>query len=89
MSVNRLGRGVDLVKPMQPRSDLQEYWVIFDHIKQVPKWTTMTALAYNRKYYKVMTIALYNMQSEDAKAQQLFGMNLNLVVRTNGVPNTN
>ena len=89
MSVDRPGSGVDLVKRMQPGGDLEDSWVMFDHVKRVPEWTTIAAHVYDSKYCKVMTIALCDMQSEDADAQELFWTNLNSVMSANGVPNTN
>ena len=79
------GSGVDLVKRMQPEEDLQNAWVMFDHVKRVKYWTTMTSHVYNSTYCRVMTIATCDMQSEDCKAQILFWQNLNLVIERNGV----
>lgn len=31
------GNGVDLVKGMQPGSNLQDAWIMFDHIRHVKK----------------------------------------------------
>jgi hypothetical protein len=33
--------GVDLVRRMQPSGDLQNCWLMFDHVKRVQEWTTM------------------------------------------------
>ena len=35
MSIDRPGSGFNLVKRMQPGGDLQDYWIMFDHVKQV------------------------------------------------------
>jgi hypothetical protein len=35
MLVDGPGSGVDLVKRMQPRGDLENAWLMFDHVKQV------------------------------------------------------
>ena len=43
----------------------------------------------DNKHCKVMTVAICDMQSEDAKAQELFGTQLNIVMRENGVDNVN
>jgi hypothetical protein len=59
--------GVDLVKCMQPGGDLENAWLIFDHVKRVQEWTTMVCHVYDVAYYKVMTIAVCDMQSEDTK----------------------
>jgi hypothetical protein len=72
MSKVGLGRGVDLVKRMQPGGDLQNAWIMFDHVKHVKKWTTMTYHVYNSTYCRVMTIAVCDMQSEDAAVQSVF-----------------
>ena len=47
MFVDRLGSGVNLVKRMQPGGDLQDYWIMFDHVKRVENWTTMASHVYN------------------------------------------
>jgi hypothetical protein len=39
--------GVDLVKRMQPGGDLEDVWMMFDHMKRVKKWTTMACHAYD------------------------------------------
>ena len=35
MSVDHPGSGVNLVKRIQPGRDLQDCWIMFDHVKQV------------------------------------------------------
>ena len=89
MSVDRPGSGVDLVKRMQPGGDLQDCWIIFDHVKRVESWRTMASHVYDSKYCKVMTIAICDMQSEDAEAQELFWTQLNIVMPENGVDTVN
>jgi hypothetical protein len=42
-----LASGVDLVKRMQSRGDLQNCWLMFDHVKHVHEWTTMACNIYN------------------------------------------
>jgi hypothetical protein len=61
-----LGSRLHLVKRMQPGGDLQEAWIMFHHVKRVKHWTTMAYHVYDSAYYRAMTIAVYNMQSEDA-----------------------
>jgi hypothetical protein len=39
--------GVDLVRLMQPRGDLQNNWLMFDHVKLVHEWTTMACNVYD------------------------------------------
>ena len=83
------GSGVDLVKRMQVGGDLQDTWVMFDHVKRVRRWTTMACHVYDSSYCRVMTIACSDMQSEDCAAQILFWQNLNSVLARSGVPKTN
>ena len=59
----------DLMKCMLLRRDLKNTWLMFDYVKRVQSWTTMVCHAYNAMYYKVMTIAVCNMQSKDTKMQ--------------------
>jgi hypothetical protein len=77
--------GVDLVKRMQPSGDLQDVWIIFDHVKRVKKWTTMVCHVYDSTYWRVMTIAICDTQSEVATAQSVLCKNLNVVVAKHGV----
>lgn len=66
------GSGVDLVKRMQPGGDLQDAWLMFDHVKRVKGWTTMACHVYDSMYCRVMTIAVCDMQSEDCATQIVF-----------------
>jgi hypothetical protein len=61
MSEVGLGSDVDLVKRMQPGGDLEDTWMMFDHVKRVKKWTTMACHVYDSTYCRVMTIAICNM----------------------------
>ena len=83
------GSGVDLVKRMQPGEDLENAWMMFDHVKRVRQWTTMACHVYDSTYCRVMTIASCDMQSEDCDAQIVFWKNLNAVMERNGVVHTN
>ena len=83
------GSGVDLVRRMQPGGDLENSWLMFDHVKRVRQWTTMACHVYDSTYCRVMTIASCDMQSEDCEAQIVFWRNLNLVMETNGVVEPN
>jgi hypothetical protein len=78
--------GVDLVKRMQPGSDLEDAWMMFDHVKRIKKWTTMACHVYDSTYYRLMTIAVCNMQSEDTTAQSVLWKNFNVVLTRHGVP---
>jgi hypothetical protein len=66
------GSGVHLVKRMQPSSDLEDAWIMFDHVKHVKHWLTMACHIYDSTYCRVMAIAVCNMQSEDIVAQSVF-----------------
>ena len=66
------GSGVNLVKRMQVGDDLQDAWMMFDHVKRVKSWTTMACHVYDSKYCRVMSIAVCDMQSEDTIAQTIF-----------------
>jgi hypothetical protein len=89
MSVDLAGSGVDLVKRMQCGGDMENSWIMFDHVKRLQDWTTMACHVYDSKHCKVLTIACCDMQSEDARAQTIFWENLNAVMLENGVPNVN
>jgi len=69
MSKVRPSSGVDLVKQMQPSSDLQDAWLMFDHIKRVKGWTTMACHVYDSMYCCIMTIYVCDMQSKDYATQ--------------------
>jgi hypothetical protein len=75
--------GVHLVKRMQPGGDLEDAWIMFDHIKH---WTTMVCHVYDSACCQVMTIAVCNMQSEDAIVQSVLWKNLNDVMVKYGIP---
>ena len=83
------GSGVDLVKRMQVGGDLENAWMMFDHVKRVKSWTTMACHVYDSSYCRVMTIALCDMQSEDVAAQSVLWKNLNAVMARHGISNTN
>jgi hypothetical protein len=89
MLVDQPGSGVDLVKHIQPRGDLENAWLMFDHVKRVQAWNTMACQVYNATYCKVMTIALCDMQSEDTKVQCMMWRKLNKFMRENGVEKPN
>jgi hypothetical protein len=57
----------DLVWRMQPSDDMQNAWMMFDHVKCVQGWTTMACHVYDLVYYKVMTIVVCDMQFKDTK----------------------
>jgi hypothetical protein len=89
MLIDGFGSGVDIDKRMQPRGDLENAWLMFDHVKRVQEWTTMACHVYDATYCKVMTIAVCDMQSEDTKVQCIMWRELNELMRQNGVENSN
>jgi hypothetical protein len=68
MSTCGQGSGVSLVCRMQPGRDLENEWIMFDHVKRVKEWTTFGVHVYDPDYRSVMTIAMCDMQSEKADA---------------------
>jgi hypothetical protein len=80
------GSRVHLVKRMQPGGDLEHTWIMFDHVKRVKHWTTMACHVYDSAYCQVITIAVCDMQSEDAAAQMVLWKNLNDVMARHGIP---
>lgn len=78
--------GVDLVTRMQPGGDLEDAWIMFDHVRRVKLWTTIACHVYDTTYCRVMTIAVCDMQSEDVIAQCDFWKNLNVVMGRHGTP---
>ena len=89
MLVDGPGSDVDLVKHMQLGGDLENTWLIFDHVKWVQEWTTTACHVYDATYCKVMTIVVYDMQSEDMKVQCIMWRELNDLMAKNSVENTN
>ena len=79
------GSGVDLVKRMQAGGDLENAWLMFDHVKRVQSWTTMACHVYDATFCRVMTIAVCDMQSEDTAAQIVVWKNLNAVMARHDV----
>jgi hypothetical protein len=69
----------------QPARVDHNAWMMFDHVKRVKKWTTMACHVYDSTYCRVMTIAVCDMQLEDATAQSVLWKNLNAVLARHGV----
>jgi hypothetical protein len=59
----------DLVWQTQPGDDMQNAWMMFNHVKRVQAWMTMACHVYNIVYCKVVIIAGCDMQFRDTKAQ--------------------
>jgi len=77
--------GFNLVQRMQLGNDLQNAWMMFDHIKHVQGWTTIAYHVYDLVYCKVVTIIGYNMQFEDIEVQCILWKKLNVVVKKKGL----
>jgi hypothetical protein len=56
-----VGSGVSFVTQMQLARDLQNAWIMFDHVNHVVGWTTMACHVYNSTYYKMTTIVICDM----------------------------
>lgn len=89
MLVHGPGSSVDLVRRMQPEGNLENCFVMFDHVKRVKSWTTLACHVNDSKYCKVMTIAVCDMQTEGTEGQMIFWNCLNNVMKDNDVPNPN
>ena len=89
MLLEGLSNGVDLVKRMQASGDLENGWMMFDHVKCVKEWMTMACHVYDLQYRKVMTIATCDMQSEDTNIQVQFWQSLNAVMAQCGLDHPN
>ena len=85
--MSKIGSGsrVDLVRQMQPSGDLEHAWIMFDHVKHVTNWTTMTCHVYDATYQRVMTITCCDFQSKDKDAQIIFWKNLNHIMARHDV----
>ena len=64
MSIDLPRNCVDLVKHMQVGGDMNNLWIMFDHVKCLKDWTTLACHVYDSEYCKVLTIACYDMQSK-------------------------
>ena len=83
--VNFLGSDVYFVKRMQVEGDMENAWILFDHVNRLKDKTTLACHVYNSKNCKVLTIACCDLQYEDGVAQTFFWENLNSVMSENGV----
>jgi hypothetical protein len=72
MFVDGVTSKFNLVQRMQLGDDLQNVWMMFNHIKSVQGWTTMACHVYDPIYC--------NMQSKDMKAQCILWRKMNIVV---------
>jgi hypothetical protein len=69
MSTHGLISGVDIVMCMQLKEDLENVWMMFDHVKCVQGLTTMGCHVYVMAYCKVLTIGICNRQFENDDCQ--------------------
>jgi hypothetical protein len=70
---------------MQVGDDLQNVWMMFDHVKHVQGWTTMAYHSYDLVYCKVMMNVICDMQSKDMKAQCILWKKLNAIIEKKGL----
>lgn len=80
MSLNIPTNGVEFLKCMQGRGDIENFWIMLNHNKHLKNWTTMACHVYDTKQCEVLTIARCDVQSEGNDAQALFWENLNVVM---------
>jgi hypothetical protein len=71
---------------MQSIGDLEDAWIMFDHVNRVKHWTIMACHVYDSTYYRVMSIVECDIQPKDATAQSVLWKNLNDVMAKHGVP---
>ncbi len=62
---------------MQLGDDLQNAWMMFDHVKRVQGWMTMACHVYDLVYCKVMTIVVRDVQFKDMEARCILWKKLN------------
>jgi hypothetical protein len=70
---------------VQPNDDLQNVWMMFDHVKNVQRWMTMACHIYDLVYCKVTMIAICDMQFENINVQCILQRKLNAIVKKKGL----
>jgi hypothetical protein len=70
---------------MQLGDDLQNAWMMFNHVKHVQGWMTMACHIYDPVYFKVTMTTVCDMQFEDTKAQCILWRKLNVVIERKGL----
>jgi hypothetical protein len=85
MSTHGPASGVDIVMCMQLGRDLENVWIIFDHVKCVQGWTTMGFHACDMAYCKILTIDICDMQSENVDSQILMQFSFTRLVKKVGI----
>lgn len=58
---------VDLLKHMQVGGDIENCWLMFDHVKQLTNYTTLVWYVYDNKYCKVLAIVYCDIKFEDVQ----------------------
>ena len=76
---------MDLVCRMQRGGNLESKFIMFDHIKHVPFWTTLGAHVYDPVHCKVMTIYCCDMKSEMVEHQKQMWLSLISIMEKHGV----
>jgi hypothetical protein len=89
MSTCGAGSGLSLIRRMQPGGDLENEWVMYDHVKRVTGWTTFGVHVYDPEYRKVLTICVCDMQSEKADAMERVWLSLLSLAEEHGLTNVN
>lgn len=77
MSTNGVNSEMGFIAQMQSKGDLENSWIMFDHVKHVIGQTTMVCHVYDLTYCKIVTIAIFDMQFENIEAQQIMWTKLN------------
>ncbi len=83
------GSGNDLMQWMQPTGNLQMAQIMFDHVKLMEGWMTLTCHVYHLFYCKVMTIVKCDLKFENKDVQCVMWQKLNKVMAKKILPNSN
>jgi hypothetical protein len=65
---------------MQSGSDMENSWIMVNHVKQLNDKAMMACYAYNNKDSKISTTTYYDMQPKDVVVHILFWKNLNAIM---------
>ena len=49
---------------MHVGGDMENLWIMFDHVKVLKHWTTLACHVYDNKYCKILMIVCCDMQSK-------------------------
>jgi hypothetical protein len=63
MSIDKIRSGVGLVA----LGEIWKFFIMFDNVKGIIDETIMVCHLYDLTYYKIVTIAIYDMQFEDTE----------------------